>query len=96
MSDRKHCIGCDSDFYNGRDNFTGRDCWHRKNAKVVTRYKIGWWTQPTVPGAFQKVTTHQCHTESGKYAFYEKLPSFATPATKAASDQPVQNKWNTP
>lgn len=84
MSDRKHCIGCDQDFYNGRENFTGRDCWSRKDAKVVTRFKLEWWTQPDAPGAFQKVQTHDCHTERGKYAFYKELPSFAVPLRKKA------------
>ena len=74
---QEHCRGCTDDFYNGRQNFSCKNCWNLKDAKVVTRYRIHWWTEPTRPGAFTKVKTYDCHREPGQHAFYEKLPSFA-------------------
>lgn len=75
--DTTPCKGCYCDFYNGRQNFNSNNCWSLKKAKLVTRWKIGWWTAPTEPRAFEKVRTYNCHHAPGKYALYEKLPPFA-------------------
>ena len=72
---QRYCAGCRDDYYNHRDGAT--KCWSLEKAKVVTRFKLHWWTAPTVPGAFTEVRTLNCHNESGRFAFYEKLPSFA-------------------
>lgn len=72
------CSGCRDDFYNAGHNQLGvKGCWSFEKAKVVTRYKLGWWTAPTEPGAFTKTETLSCHHAPGKYAMYEKLPPFA-------------------
>ena len=68
------CSGCRSDYYNGQG---ANECWSYKSAKVCTRFRIGWWTQPDKPRAFQKVTTLDCHHAPGQYAHYKKLPDFA-------------------
>lgn len=79
----KYCAGCRDDYYNhGGNGMDGKGCWSLKDAKVVTRYRIHWWTQPTVPGAFTKVRTNSCHYATGRYAHYEALPSFAVLAPK--------------
>ena len=72
MSDKlQYCRGCRDDYYNG----TGaKECWLLKDAKVVTRYRIGWWTPMDSAKNFQKVTTHHCHHAPGQYAQMEKLP----------------------
>ena len=85
---QQYCTGCRDDFYNHRDEpgFDGATkCWSLKTAKVVTRYRLHWWTAPTVPGAFTKVTTLSCHNAPGKYAHYEKLPTFAVAAREEQS-----------
>lgn len=74
MSDLQYCNGCHNDFYNGKNPMGIKECWSLKTAKVVTRYRIGWWTPPTSRDAFQKVTTHDCHRAPGKYQDSEKLP----------------------
>jgi hypothetical protein len=68
------CVGCRDNYYNGQG---AAECWSYKTAKVVTRYMLGWWTAPTVPGAFTEVETLRCHSAPGQYAMYEKLPEFA-------------------
>ncbi len=75
MKDKKYCIGCDSDFYNGNNPMGVKECWLFKSAKIMVRYWIGWWTPQDKKENFIKMTTHSCHTESGKAAFYNKLPS---------------------
>jgi hypothetical protein len=71
----KMCEGCRDNFYNG----TGaKQCWSLPTAQVVTRYRIGWWTAPTVPGAYTKVQTLHCHHAPGQYAMHEKPAECAT------------------
>jgi hypothetical protein len=78
VSDKEqYCAGCRNDFYNHRSEpgFDGATkCWSLNDATVVTRYRIGWWTQPTSAKAFQKVTTLDCHHAPGQYAHYKELP----------------------
>lgn len=74
---QKYCAGCRDDFYNHRSEpgFDGAtECWSLRNAEIVTRYRIGWWTQPTSAAAFQKVTTLSCHHAPGQYAHFKELP----------------------
>lgn len=73
-----YCRGCTDDYYNGTGS---TECWLLKTAQVVTRYRIGWWTAPTEPGAFTKVTTYHCHHEPGRYAYHKALPDYATRPT---------------
>jgi len=72
----KLCRGCTDDFYNHRGAAAG-PCWSLKSARKVRRWKLGWWTSPTQPAAFEEVRTLSCHHEPGKYAFAEKLPPHA-------------------
>jgi hypothetical protein len=74
---QKYCSGCRDDFYNHRDSpgFDGSTkCWSLKDAEVVKRYRIHWWTRPASAKAFQKVTTLSCHNAPGRYAHYKELP----------------------
>lgn len=69
------CRGCTDDAYN--NGLHGiRECWGLKSARVVARYKIGWWTEPRSADCFQKVKTYHCHREPGQYSFLEALPRF--------------------
>ena len=91
MSDKQqYCTGCYNDFYNHRES-PGLDgatkCWSLKDAKVVTRFRIHWWTTPTTPGAFTEVRTLNCHHEPGQHGFYEKLPEFAVDPHRLAKEK---------
>lgn len=70
------CRGCRNDFYNGEG---AEECWSYKDAEVCVRYRIHWWTAPTVPGAFQKVTTLKCWHAPGQQSQVEQLPECAKP-----------------
>ena len=72
--DKQYCIGCEDNFYNGNNSLKIKECWNFKTAKVVTKYRIGWWTPQDKKENFQKVTVHNCHSETGRFAFYDKLP----------------------
>lgn len=74
---RAYCEGCRNDFYNGQG---AKECWSLKSAKVVSRFRLPWWTAPTTPGAFVQCTTLDCYHAPGQFAFYERLPDFAVGA----------------
>ena len=68
------CEGCRNDFYNTAQP---KGCWSLPTAKPVTRWRLGWWTEPTKPGAFVQVDTLSCHHAPGRYAYSETLPPHA-------------------
>lgn len=72
--DKQYCVGCKDDFYNSKNDLGVKECWSYEHAKVVTKYRIGWWTPQDKVENFAKVTTHNCHCESGSFAFYDELP----------------------
>lgn len=74
--DRRHCKGCEDDFYNGNNPLGVKQCWSLKTARLVTRWRLPSWQQPTVAGAFVEVLAYDCRREKG-FVFYEELPLFA-------------------
>jgi len=78
MKDKKYCIGCGDNFYNGSNPMNIKECWSYKTARVVKRFCIGWWVPMDKKENFYKVKTLNCHTECGSRAFLEKLPSHLT------------------
>ena len=71
------CAGCRDDYYNDKNPFGQKRCWSLAKAELVTRWKLGWWTTPVTPGAFEEVRTYNCHNEPGQFAFYKELPLHA-------------------
>ncbi len=71
------CEGCRDDFYNAKNGIGVKRCWKLESARIETRWKHGWWEDPTTPGAFVEVKTYSCHHEPGRFAFSKELPSFA-------------------
>lgn len=85
---RQLCSGCRNEYYHGIGTSANNECWSFKDATVVTRFRLDWWTPPTTPRAFREVQTLDCHHAPGKYAHSEKLPSFAVePIRLRAFDQ---------
>jgi hypothetical protein len=68
------CSGCRDNYYNGNNDKGIEECWLYKRAKLVERFKIGWWTEPRGPESFERVFTLDCHNAAGQYALQEKLP----------------------
>ena len=77
MKSTSHCVGCRNHFYNGNNGIGVKQCFSLKTARVVKRWRIGWWTSPVAPGAFTEVKTYDCHHEPGTAAFSESLPAHA-------------------
>lgn len=94
---KEMCRGCRDDFYNDHNPHGVRECWSYAKARVVRRFKLGWWTTPTTPGAFQEVETLTCHHRPGQYAFSESLPSYAVdqimlPGRRRATATPAEKE----
>lgn len=82
---RQYCTGCRDDFYNGQNAIGVKECWHLKTAKVVKRWRIGWWTPQDKAEHFRRVTTLDCHNAPGQYAQYAALPTHLVPLKRRAS-----------
>lgn len=75
---RKHCSGCRQNFYNGNNNLGIKECWSLAKAKLVTRYKIYWWTAMDKASNFTEVRVLSCYSdlENGHgHAYYTGIPS---------------------
>lgn len=72
----EQCQGCYDDFYNHRTNIDGKSrCWSAKTGRMVRRFAIGKWTEPTEPRAFEEVRKPSCYHQQS-VAFYDTLPNF--------------------
>jgi len=78
MKDKKYCVGCDENFYNGNNTLGIKECWHYKDAKVGTMFCIGINTPQDKKENFWRVKTLNCHRETGHVAFYGALPKHLT------------------
>ena len=72
LKSKRLCVGCRNNFYNGNNPAGVRECWSFKKAKVVRRWKLGWWTMPLSPRAFRECWALSCHHAPGQYALMEK------------------------
>jgi hypothetical protein len=75
QKDKTLCQGCRDNFYNGNNPLGVKECWSFKSAKVVKRWRIGWWTMQDKRENFTPVTTLSCHNAPGQYAHYKELPA---------------------
>ena len=82
IKDKRLCLGCDSNFYNGNNPFWIKECWHFKDAKVVTRYRIGVHTPCDRKENFTKVQILDCFTQTGSFAYFHGIPDHLTETQK--------------
>jgi hypothetical protein len=59
----KMCSGCTSNYYNGNNPHGIKECWNLKSAKLVTRYKIWWWTPMDKASNFEEVKVLSCYSD---------------------------------
>jgi len=85
---QRYCRHCRDDFYNKPGNaLNGQHCWNLPDAKIVTRFRLHWWTTPDTPRAYTEVVTLSCHREPGQFAFHERLPPFAVDPILLSEDE---------
>jgi hypothetical protein len=72
---KEYCVGCRDNYYNHGNNSTTGECWSFKTAKTVEKWCIDWWTPMDKKKNFWRVTTNNCHCETGSYAYLDKLPA---------------------
>lgn len=60
---KNHCSGCRDNFYNGNNNIGVKECWNLQSAKLVTRYKIYWWTPMDKASNFTEVKVLDCYND---------------------------------
>lgn len=62
--DKKHCVGCRSDFYNNKNEIVVKECWLFKKAKLKWKIPIGMNEFPPYRNK-QKQRVPDCYHESG-------------------------------
>lgn len=61
--DKKHCVGCRDNFYNGNNNLGISECWLLKTAKLIKRKRVHMDEVP--PWKAKPETLPNCYNESG-------------------------------
>lgn len=69
--DKKHCVGCRENFYNGNNDIGEEECWMLKDAKLVRRWRIP-IDMPMYRENFDEVTVPNCYHDSG-YMFRDDI-----------------------
>ena len=73
--DKKHCVGCRNNFYNGNNDIGVEECWQLKYAKLKTRYSISWHT-PTFQENFTKVRKPSCYHQPGSIHYTDSIKGY--------------------
>ncbi len=66
MMDRKHCVGCRQDFYNGNNDLGVQECWRLKTAKIIWRKRVSMSQRP--PWKQKAIRKPDCYWQAG-YVF---------------------------
>ena len=61
--DKKHCSGCNDNFYNGNNPHGIKECWMLKSAKVIWRKKVPMNQRP--PWSQAAIQVPKCYKQSG-------------------------------
>lgn len=61
--DKKHCVGCRDNFYNGNNSLGVAQCWSLKTARLIKRRRVGMWETP--PWKAKPETLPSCYHETG-------------------------------
>lgn len=43
---RKHCVGCEDNFYNGNNPYGVTECWKLASMKLILRKRVPIWQVP--------------------------------------------------
>ena len=74
--DKKNCIGCRENFYNGNNDLGVKECWNLESAELKTRFRICNSTPMNIKSAYIKSRKPSCYREVG-YTYLERIPSYA-------------------
>ena len=71
--DKKHCLGCEQDFYNGKNQYNVKECWSFKVAKVIFRKEVPVWQEP--PWNQKAIRKPNCYRRKG-YVYIDPKRKF--------------------
>ena len=73
---KKECLGCDNDFYNGKNPHGIKECWLLETAKLGVLYRIANDKPMNAKGAYQKKKLPNCYRQKG-FCFLKRIPYYA-------------------
>lgn len=65
---RKHCTGCEQNFYNGNNPYGVKECWSLADAKMVSKKKVHIAQMP--PWTQKPIKVLLCYRQKG-YVFID-------------------------
>ena len=74
--DKKHCVGCIEDFYNGKNPPGVKECWMLKDAKVMARFSISINAPMGARANYIPEKRPSCYRASG-VVYLNKIPDYA-------------------
>lgn len=74
--EKKNCIGCIDDFYNGKNNLGVEECWLFPKAEIVLRFKLHQDTPMDGRNAYHEVMVPNCYREKG-FVMLKQIPEYA-------------------
>ena len=66
---KKYCEDCEDDFYNNKNDFGVKECWHLKDAKLVLRKKVS--VNQVPPWNQKPIKVLSCFRQKG-FVFVDK------------------------
>lgn len=74
--DKKHCAGCENNFYNGNNSYGVEKCWSLGDAVLMTRYQISMSAPMDIKNNYSKIKLPDCYRQKGS-AYLNKIPDYA-------------------
>lgn len=79
--DKRHCVGCKDNFYNGNNDYGIAECWLLKSAKVISRFRIDMDHRMDRVANYEPVRRPNCF-DGGRYSgdhflYLDEIPSYA-------------------
>lgn len=81
IMDKKHCSGCEQNFYNGNNPYNVKECWHLKDAKMMTRFAISMNAPMGTKSNYYKVKKSSCFQQKGT-CFLKQIPDYSEQCNK--------------
>ena len=61
--DKKHCVGCRDDFYNGKNQYGIQECWCLATAQLIKRKRVAMDERP--PWIREPEVLPSCYRQKG-------------------------------
>ncbi len=76
MIEKKDCLGCIDDYYNGKNTIGVTECWMFKDAEIVSKFRLHRDSSMNNRNNYQEVQKPKCYREKN-FVFLGQIPEYA-------------------